>query len=139
MFNVIDVTCCRSAESSAMEKFIFNYINQFEIILQYIRSVRDADVDLHLDALSRYLKYFFAHNNLSYSRLLTLQLYAYEMVKKNNSDLWKQLKQNGNFVVTKNNIKFTSIGLDHGLEQEIKKLKIAGGIKGKCIGFIPKM
>lgn len=118
-----------------MEKFIFNYINQFENILQYIRSIRDADVDLHLHSLQKYEKYFFAHNNLSYARLLTLQLYAYQMVKKYNPALWKEFQENGNFVVTKNKIKFTSIGLDHGLEQEIKKLKIIGGIKGTFFAF----
>lgn len=113
-----------------METFIFNYIHQFETVLQYIRSIRDADLDLHLNSISNYFKYFFAHNNLSYSRLLTLQLHAYQMVKIHNPALWHQLKDKGNFVVTKNRIKFTSIGLDHGLEQEIKKLKIIGGIKG---------
>lgn len=113
-----------------MEKFVFNYIKQFENILQYIRSIRDSDVELHLQSTRDYLKYFFAHNNLSYARFLTLQLYLYQMVKKENPALWKEFKDKGNFVVTKNKIKFTSIGLDHGLEQEIKKLKIVGGIKG---------
>lgn len=113
-----------------MEKFVFNYINQFENILQYIRSTREAEVELHLLSMSNYLKYFFAHNNLSYSRLLPLQLHAYQIVKKENPALWKEFRENGNFIATKNKIKFTSIGLDHGLEQEIKKLKIVGGIRG---------
>lgn len=113
-----------------MEQFIFNYIKQFEIILQYIRSIRAADVELHLHSIYNYLKYFFAHNNLGYSGLLSLQLHAYQKLRDENGPLWNEFRENGNFVVTKNKIKFTSIGLDHGLEQEIKKLKIVGGIRG---------
>lgn len=113
-----------------MEKFIFNYFKQFEVILQYIRSIRDADIELHLHSMYNYLKYFFDHNNLDYSRLLSLQLHTYQKIRDENSPLWNEFLENGNFVVTKNRIKFTSIGLDHGLEQEIKKLKIVGGIRG---------
>lgn len=116
-----------------MEKFIFNYINQFENILQYIRSTRDGDIELHLSAMADYLKYFFAHNNLSYARLLPLQLHTYQLIKEENSALWEEFKERSNFVITKNQIKFSSIGLDHGLEQEIKKLKIVGGIRGTIV------
>lgn len=120
----------RNDECTALMKFVLNYVKQFENILQYIWSVREAHLELHLHSTYDYLKYFFAHKNLSYSRFLSLQLYTYQCVKKENPTLWKELNDNGNFVVTKNHIKFTSIGLDHGLEQEIKKLKIVGGIRG---------
>lgn len=48
-----------------MEKFLFNYINQFETVLMYIKSTREGDGDLHLHSLFELLKYFFAHNNLN--------------------------------------------------------------------------
>lgn len=111
------------------EKFVFNYIKQFEEILLYIKSTRDADIQLQLRSTFRLLKYFVAHSNLTYFRLLSLQLQAYQTVEKEMPTLWTEFLK-GNFVITKSKIKFTSIGLDHGLEQEIKKLKILGGIKG---------
>lgn len=95
----------------------------------YIRSVREGDIQLHVHSIFELLKYFFAHNTLTYARLLPLQLYTYQLVEKDFPSLWEEFSK-GNFVVTKSKIKFTSIGLDHGLEQEIKKLKILGGIKG---------
>ena len=36
----------------------------------------------------------------------------------------------GHFCVTKSSVKFTSIGPDHGIEQENRKMKVAGGIIG---------
>lgn len=105
-----------------MEKFIFNYVKQFETVLMYIRSIREGDIEIHLHSLFEILKYFFAHNNLTYARLIPLQLHAYQLVKKEFLALWQEFLK-GNFVITKSKIKFTSIGLDHGLEQEIKSLK----------------
>lgn len=95
----------------------------------YIKSTRDADIKLQLHSTFELLKYFVAHNNLTYFRLLTLQLHAYQTVEKEMPSLWKEFLK-GNFVISKSQIKFTSIGLDHGLEQKIEKLKILGGIKG---------
>ena len=50
-------------------------------------------------------------------------------VKANHLDLWREFEL-GNLCVTKSNVKFTSIGPDHGIEQENRKMKVAGGIIG---------
>ena len=42
---------------------------------------------------------------------------------------WNTLMQ-GNCSVAKSPVQFTAIGADHGIEQENKKMKIIGGIKG---------
>lgn len=117
-----------------LESFILNYVKQFETILRFICATRGGDIELHLESVRDLLKYFFAHNHLNYARLLSLYLRIMQEIKSNNPVLWQQLKD-GYFVVTKNEVKFTSIGADHGIEHEIKKLKGKGGIKGKHTKF----
>jgi len=44
-------------------------------------------------------------------------------------DMWKEFT-NGIFAVKKTDIEFTSIGVDHALEQENRKMKVLGGLTG---------
>lgn len=83
-----------------IEKFLFNYVNQFETVLMYVKSTREGDGDLHLHSLFELLKYFFAHNNLTYARVLSLQFHAFQKFAKENPDLWNKFKSN--FFITKN-------------------------------------
>ena len=49
-------------------------------------------------------------------------------IKENDVQTWEYLK--GNFSVSKSEIPFTSIGSDHAVEPENKKLKVSGGVIG---------
>lgn len=118
-----------SLNPTKMELFVLNYIKQFDTILRFIRATRVGDVELHLESLRDLLIYFFAHNHLNYARLLPLYLQIMQEIKISNPVLWQHFLK-GYFVVTKSEVKFTSIGGDHGCEQEIKKLKGKGGITG---------
>ena len=50
-------------------------------------------------------------------------------LKDSDPDIWKEF-MNCNFCVKKSLIPFTSIGVDHALEQENRKMKVLGGLKG---------
>ena len=111
------------------QKFIMTYMKQYETILMYVRATREHTFQLHLESTEALLKYFFAHDHLSYARLLPIYLSCMQSTEKNHPDIWKEFLE-GNFWVTKNEIPFTSIAPDHALEQENRRLKVRGGIIG---------
>ena len=114
---------------TSIQKFLMNYVKQFETILVFIRATRDRDIELHLDSLECLVKYVFAHDHLTYARLLPLYLATMQKARKDDPELWQEFKK-GNFCVSKSNVKFTSIGPDHAIEQENRRLKVSGGIVG---------
>ena len=109
--------------------FIRNYMNQFETILRFVRATRQRDLLLHMQSVESLIKYFFAHDHLNYARLLPLYILSMEQTEQQHPDIWAEF-MNGNFCVTKGIAGFTSIGPDHGIEQENRELKVIGGIVG---------
>lgn len=63
------------------------------------------------------------------TRLIPLHLANMSKIQTEDPDIWSDLEK-GYFTVTKGDIGFTSIGVDHALEQEIKTLKGKGGLGG---------
>ncbi|CAG9761624.1 unnamed protein product [Ceutorhynchus assimilis] len=117
------------SNSKGTFKFICNYIKQFETILTYIKATREKQFDLHLENTDALIKYFFAHDHLSYARLLPLYLSSMAFVRKHHPEIWQEFVS-GNFSVSKSDIPFTAIGPDHAIEHENRKLKVSGGIVG---------
>ena len=52
-----------------------------------------------------------------------------QQTEKQHPEIWAEFMK-GNFCVTKGVAGFTSIGPDHGIEQENRELKVIGGIVG---------
>ena len=71
--------------------------------------------------------YFFALDMLNYARMTPVYLSQMFAVKETDFDTWEYLS-NGGFCVNKSKVPFTSIGADHGIEQENRALKVVGGI-----------
>ena len=112
-----------------IQRFISNYMKQFEAILQFVRATRQRDILLHMQSLEALIKYFFAHDHLNYARLLPLYISTMQETEKDHPEIWAEFVK-GNFCVTKGVAGFTSIGPDHGIEQENRELKVLGGIVG---------
>ena len=117
------------ASGNRMQGFICNYMRQFLTILKFVRATRQRDLLLHLQSVELLMKYFFAHDHLNYARLLPLYIYSMQKTEQQQPHLWEELMQ-GNFCITKGEAGFTSIGPDHGIEQENRELKVIGGIVG---------
>lgn len=66
---------------------------------------------------------------LNYARMTPVYLSQMFAVKETDFDTWEYLS-NGGFCVNKSKVPFTSIGADHGIEQENRALKVVGGIWG---------
>ena len=52
-----------------------------------------------------------------------------QQTEQQHPEIWAEFMK-GNFCVTKGVAGFTSIGPDHGIEQENRKLRVIGGIVG---------
>ena len=115
--------------ANKIQRFILNYMKQFETTLLFIRSTRQRDVRLHMESIESLTKYFFAHDHLNYARLLPLYIATMQETEKLHPELWREFMK-GNFCVTKGLAAFTSISPDHGIEQENRALKVIGGIVG---------
>ena len=55
-----------------IQKYILNYMKEFETILQFVRATRQRDLLLHLESTEALIKYFFAHDHQNYARLLPM-------------------------------------------------------------------
>ena len=105
-------------------------MKQFETFLLYTTATREKNFPLHLEATNALIKYFFAHDHLNYARLLPLYLSSMKHVEHNHPNIWQEFMAGKLFCVTKSQIPFTSIGPDHALEQENRRLKVNGGVIG---------
>ena len=89
-----------------------------ETMLRFIRSSRESFWDLHLASLHKFIKYFFAHDQINYARLSPVYI----------ASTSEYLEENVS--VNKTGIPFTSIGSDYALEQNNRMMKTVGGIVG---------
>jgi len=115
--------------ANKIQHFINSYMKQFENFLQFVRATRQRDMLLHMQSLEGLIKYFFAHDHLNYARLLPLYISTMQETEKDHPEIWAAFVK-GNFCVTKGIAGFTSIGPDHGIEQENRELKVVIGIVG---------
>ena len=103
-----------------------NYMSMCECLLLFIRSSRPDLWNLHLSSLNCFVKYFFAHDQINYTRLTPLYLADMLHLKESDRKPWDY----PNFSVSKSNIPSTAVGSDHAMEQDNRKMKVAGGVTG---------
>ena len=96
------------------------------LILIYIRSLRERNFKLHLEALYLLLSWFFLFNHVHYARWLTVHWFDMYHLESNFPELFEQFS-NGNFTFQKSNREFSRMGLDQVHEQNNKVIKGAGG------------
>lgn len=116
-------------QAKGVSKFLTNYMNQVEVLLMFTAATRTCNWRLHLAKMEELLPYFHAHDQYNYGRWGPL--YVADMLELQSSDpeTWHFLDE-GNFSITKHSVPFTAIDLDHGIEQEHKKMKVKGGFIG---------
>ena len=99
-----------------------------ETMLRFIRSSRESFWDLHLASLHEFIKYFFAHDQINYTRLSPVYIASMLVLKQTDPSTSEYLEEN--FSVNNTCMPFTSIGSDHALEQNNRMMKTIGGIVG---------
>jgi len=108
--------------------FLWKYMEMFEILLLFLRASREEIWELHLASLDAMVPYFFLHDQINYARMTPLYLATMMELKTTDPESWHYLKHN--FCINKTGVPFCSIGTDHALEQDNKKLKVNGGVVG---------
>ena len=101
----------------------------FELLLLFIRASGDQIWELHLQSLDTLCPYFFALDMVSYAQMTPVYLSQMYALQEKDPQTWEFLF-NGGFSVNKWKVPFSSIGSDHGIEQENHALKVTRGIRG---------
>ena len=108
-------------------KFLRSYMKQTENLLKFIRASREPNFLLHLSSLHTNVN-FFAHDLYKYARLTPYYLADMAELKLKDPETWSGPETGEMFSVFKSDIPFCGLAVDQGLEQEIRNLKIAGGV-----------
>ena len=114
---------------SEMGKFLMSYMKQVGALLRLIRSCRQNEWELYLGALEEQVKYYFAHDLYKYARLIPVNIAEMKQLETTDPDTWNSLKET-DFSVAKTGIPFSNLFVDQALEQQIRELKVVGGITG---------
>lgn len=90
-----------SHENSPMLMVFRQYMGMVLEMLMFIRAVRTANWELHLEALEIFTKYFFAHDHLNYARIIPLYLAKMKALSNTDSEIYAEFKD-GKWLVNKN-------------------------------------
>ena len=96
------------------------------LVLSFVRSIRMGSFRSYKESIKSLLPCFFALDHTNYSRWLSVHLVDMCQLEEINTDIATAFK-NDMFVVNETRRKFSSIGIDHGHEQNNKCAKGDGG------------
>ena len=85
--------------------------------------------DLYLASLHHLVKYFFAHDQQNFARMVPVYLSEMYALQERQSEVW-DFFSNGNFCVNQIIVPFSAIGAYHGIEHENRAMKVTGGLQG---------
>ena len=109
---------------------VFRQYMSMELEMMFVRAVRTANWQLHLQALELFSKYFFAHDRLNYARMIPVYLADMKALPQSDPDIYIELVDE-NWIVNKNlQVPFYGIGADNGLEHVNQSMKVSGGLIG---------
>jgi len=116
---------------SATFKFWDNFMDSAHIMLRLLRAERDADFDLHLDAVCETIPYFICGGRNNYAKYTPVYVAEMRQLETQQPDAYKQL-QSGAFVVRRSpKRQFNCVPTDQALEQTVnREAKSHGGIIG---------
>ena len=113
-----------------MAKFWESFLNMVQILLDYIKSTRNGNWDLHLSSMERMLPWFHAYDRVNYARHFTYCWAALNNLAETNPKMYAEF-QEGNFAVKRTSGSFNMFPPDQVFEQTInKEQKSPGGIIG---------
>ena len=83
----------------------------------FVRSIRARNFVLYKYAIDQLLPWMFAFDHIHYARWLSVHLHDMQVLDQTNPEIYKEFKNNGNFVVARTKNRFSSMGIDHRHEQ----------------------
>ena len=117
---------CTERASSCPQFHFWSIILQLELqVMIYVRSIREADFLLYIDALTKIVPWFFALGHTHYARWIPVHLRDMIMLKDTHPNVNNQFMK-GNFVVLKTTHRFSAIAIDQVHEQNNASVKSDG-------------
>ena len=105
-------------------------ILQLELtVLIYVRSIREGNFLLYIDALSKIVPWFFALGHTNYARWIPVHLRDMVTLATKHPSVYKQFLA-GNFTVKKTTHAFSAMAIDQAHEQNNSLVKGDGGAVG---------
>ena len=93
--NFCNIRSAISVTSGTSSSMFVNYLKYVSALLAVIRSVRECNTEMHLEAERALLPQLFAFGHPNYSRHLAYQHTLLEVHRISNTWIWKNLKENG--------------------------------------------
>ena len=97
--------------------------------LIYVRSLREADFAMYLDALTELVPWFYALDHTNYARWIPVHLRDMAELPKKHPDIYREFSA-GHFTVQKTKRVFSAIPIDQAHEQNNACVKGDGGAVG---------
>ena len=118
-----------SREGNANARFAVKYMEMIKRGQTYIFASRNRDWLGHLAASDELCMDLFSQDRIKYMRMMPFYIRSQYALQYSDPETWHALEA-GDFCVTKSDIPFVSLGVDHAGEQENKVLKSDGGLIG---------
>jgi len=97
--------------------------------LIYVRSLREADFAMYLDALTELVPWFYALDHTNYARWIPVHLRDMAELPKKHPDIYREFSA-GHFTVQKTKRVFSAIPIDQAHEQNNACVQGDGGAVG---------
>ena len=114
-----------------------SYLSLVALLLDFVRSTREGNWDLHKACLVQMLPWMFAYDHINYARYLTI--YAWDMIQlPSTHPVANENMQSGEFAVQRVvGTSFSQVPVDQTIEQTVNRhSKIPGGIVGFSLNKI---
>ncbi len=121
--------CGEKAQKCPQFQF-WSIILQLEIyVLIFVRSIREGNLELYVQALAKIIPWYFALDHTHYARWTPVHLHDMISLKQSHPSIYAEFAK-GNFVVKKSKRSFSAISIDQAHEQNNAIVKGDGGAIG---------
>lgn len=121
---------CDKRKNESPQFQYWNLVLSMELtVFMLIRSFREGNFNLYIEALAELIPYFFANNNINYSRWLSIHLRDMMTLEQQHPEVAREFHK-GNFVVQKSGRHFSAMAIDQAHEQNNAVIKGDGGAIG---------
>ena len=125
-------SCFTDEDRDPLYKLWVGFMKMVQLLLMFIRASREGNWLLHLACFREMLPWFFAYDQINYSRYGAYYLSTMKVLESTHSIIHKHLISGHFAVQLSHNSSFAKIPEDQAIEETINRdSKIPGGIIGK--------
>lgn len=125
----LDEWCQRQAKAFPQFQFWWIILQLQLYVLIFVRSIREANFLLYIDALSKLVPWFFSLDHINYARWIPVHLRDMVNLHRNHPHIFNEFIK-GNFTVKKTFNRFSALPIDQAHEQNNACVKGDGGAVG---------